>query len=123
MLTENVLPNKEDILPDGHLFQLDNATVPTANISRQWFEDEGIQLLDWPAYSPYMNPIENVWVRMESILNRHYYPPADSDTLFATLRQIWNELMVDDEYRHNFINSTVNRVKCLFAAKGSYTKY
>ena len=25
MLTENFLPNKDDILPDGHLFQIDNA--------------------------------------------------------------------------------------------------
>ena len=58
MLNKNFLPNKEDILPDGHLFQLDNATVHTAKITRQWFEDEGIQLLDWP---PVMNPIENVW--------------------------------------------------------------
>ena len=41
MLTENFLPNKEDILPDGHLFQ--HATV---HIARQWVEDESIQLLD-----------------------------------------------------------------------------
>ena len=60
---------------------------------------------------------------MESILNRHYYPPADSDTLFSTLEQIWNELIVDDEYRPNLIYSLVNRVKCLCVAKGSYTKY
>ena len=31
-LTENFLPNKEDILPDGHLFQLDNASVHIDNI-------------------------------------------------------------------------------------------
>ena len=57
-----------------------------------------------------MNPIENVWGRMYFILNRHY-------------EQIWNKLMVDDEFRHNLIDSMVNRVKCLCAAKGSYTKY
>ena len=66
--------------------------------------------------------MENVWGRMESILNRHYYSSADSDTLFATLEQIWNELIVENEYRHNLIDYMVNRVKCLCAAKGSYTK-
>ena len=54
---------------------------------------------------------------MEFILNIYYYPPADSDTLFATLVQIWSELMVDDEYRRNLIYSMVNRAKCLYVAK------
>ena len=56
---------------------------------------------------------------MESILNRHYYPLVEGDTLFATLEQIWKELMVDDEYGHNLIDSMVNRLKCLCAAKDS----
>ena len=46
MLTEN-------------LFQVDNATVHTANITRQWFEDEGIQLLDCR---------HTLWIRIQLIM-------------------------------------------------------
>ena len=46
MLTKNFLPHKEEILLDGYLFQLDNATVHTANITLQRFEDEGIQIFE-----------------------------------------------------------------------------
>ena len=41
-------------------FMHDNASIHTAQKVKDWFEDQRIPVLDWPPYSPDMNPIEHV---------------------------------------------------------------
>ena len=28
---------------------------------KEWAAENGVELLDWPPYSPDLNPIENLW--------------------------------------------------------------
>ena len=44
----------------GTIFQQDNARIHTANIVPSWFESRGVEVVDWPAHSPDMSPIEPV---------------------------------------------------------------
>jgi transposase len=50
----------------------DNASIHTAKKITQWFEDEGILVLDWPPCSPDMNPIGHLWARMKEWIVQHY---------------------------------------------------
>ncbi|RPA92629.1 hypothetical protein L873DRAFT_1859594, partial [Choiromyces venosus 120613-1] len=50
----------------------DTCTVHTASIVLDWFNINGIQLVEYPPYSPDLNPIEYVWVELKKHLQDQY---------------------------------------------------
>jgi len=52
---------EQHMLPSRWLvFQQDNAKPHTAAITTAWFLSR-VRVLNWPAYSPDLSPIENIW--------------------------------------------------------------
>ena len=50
---------------DLFLFQHDNAPVQKVRSIQKGFVEISVEELDWPAQSPYLNPIENFWDELE----------------------------------------------------------
>ncbi|KAA8494982.1 Transposable element Tc3 transposase [Porphyridium purpureum] len=62
MLRENnVLSRCRQMVGPNMVFQQDNAPVHTSRLVKNFMNDENVELLDWPAYSPDFNIIEKLW--------------------------------------------------------------
>ncbi len=61
MLENFMLPSAGQFFKDADfIFQQDLAPAHTAKSTKSWLNDHGVGVLDCPANSPDMNPIENL---------------------------------------------------------------
>ncbi|GFX65330.1 transposable element Tc1 transposase [Trichonephila clavipes] len=70
----------------------DNATCHRTLAVQDCLDSEGIQRLVWPARSPDLNPIENVWDALERQVAGRNYPPTNKNTLIRALTEEWDKL-------------------------------
>ncbi|GFW41945.1 transposable element Tcb1 transposase [Trichonephila clavipes] len=82
---------------------------------------EGIQRLVWPARSPDLNPIENVWDALGRQVSGRNYPPTNKNTLIRALTEEWDKL--PQQLLDNVVQSMVRRVECCITLHGGHIPY
>ncbi len=61
ILEHFMLPSADQLFKDADfIFQQDLAPAHTAKSTKSWLNDHGVTVLDWPANSPDLKPIENL---------------------------------------------------------------
>ncbi|GFX07547.1 transposable element Tc1 transposase [Trichonephila clavipes] len=84
-------------------------------------DSEGIQRLVWPARSPDLNPIENVWDAWGRQVAGLNYPPTNKNTLIRALTEEWDKL--PQQLLDNVVQSMVRRVECCITLHGGHIPY
>ncbi|GFS49227.1 transposable element Tcb2 transposase [Trichonephila clavipes] len=77
------------------LFMNDNARPHCANIVDECLQSEDITHMDWQAYSPDLNPIENVWDMLRRRIVAHQRPPTFLPELWRALLDEWCNIPQD----------------------------
>ena len=101
------------------IFMRDSPHVARASLA--YLQANNVSLLDWPASSPDMNPIEHFWDNLDRQVRTRTPPPRNLQELLQVLTDGWNQ------YRQHKINRLVTsmhrRVHALSASRGSHTRY
>ncbi|GFT20950.1 transposable element Tcb1 transposase [Trichonephila clavipes] len=84
-------------------------------------DSEGIQRLVWPARSPDLNPIENVWDALGRQVAGRNYPPTNKNTLSRALTEEWDKL--PQQLLDNVVQSMVRRMECCITLHGGHIPY
>ncbi len=111
ILEHFMLPSAEKLYGDADLiFQQDLAPAHTAKGTKSWFNDHGVTVLDWPANSPDLNPIENLWGIVRDTR------PNNADDMKTAIKAAW--AFITPEQCHRLIVSMQRRIDAVIHAKG-----
>jgi transposase len=119
-LTRYMKPHARATWPAQQWYFLqDNAPYHTSHESQAWLHNNGIDCINFPPYSPDLNPIENLWADLKRRIELRC---ASSST---ELRQILTEewAATDPEYLRCLAHSMIKRCKAVTACRGFKTKY
>ena len=101
------------------VFMQDGATAHTCKETIDYLKTYVNILDDWPAMSPDLNPIENLW----AIMKRKVYElkPKTIDELCAAIFEVWES--ISSEMLKNLANSMQDRLQQVIANNGGHTNY
>ena len=86
MLRNNYLPRRHNLLPNGGSLLQDNAPIHNANVTKNWFAQQQIDILNHPPVSPDLNCIENIWGDMKKTIYKKMNQIHTCDSLFLHLK-------------------------------------
>lgn len=103
------------------VFQHDNDPKHTAKLTQQLLRSKPYKVLDWPAQSPDLNPIEHLWNEVQRRLRKNTVHISSVSSLWMAVEDAWNT--IEQSICEQLIRSMPNRVAAVIKAKGGYTKY
>lgn len=125
ILKEHLIPSLKMLAPENspYYFLQDNSPIHKSKIVMDWIEncEDLILIKNWPARSPDLNPIENLWAYMARKWDNNIQKSRKSVVNQAIT--IWESLRGSPEFTEKLADSMPNRLLKVIEANGSVTKY
>ena len=97
ILSDNLLGTADyfQMDPDYFVFQQDNDPKHTSRLAKDLFNQNRVNLMDWPPQSPDMNPIEHLWHALKQRLQTYPEPPKGIHELWERIQDEWLKIPVE----------------------------
>lgn len=108
--------------PNEHIYFVhDNCAVHKAHTVQDWLKSQtDVTVIDWPAKSPDLNPIENVWGHM--VLNWDPSEVRTKSNLDDVVTSTWESLRGSD-LCYNMVASMSRRLQHVMDSEGAPIHY
>ncbi len=103
----------------GILFQEDNVKPHTAAITIAWLHSRRVRVLNWPACSPDISSVENIWCIIK--WNIRQRQPQTLQQLETYIRQEWDQITTPQLQK--LITSMPRRLQTVLKRRGEATPW
>ena len=107
-------------VPQGVLME-DGAPVHCNKICEERRQNHQLEKLNWPANSPNLNPIENVWRMLKDVVQHGKECSRNLEVLKVVLEREWN--LVSDTKLLQLCHSMLSRLQVVIDANGGHTRW
>jgi len=122
VIDKYVVPTLYKYFRNGNgIFQEDNGAPHRSKVAMAARTDAEIVVLDWPAQSPDINLIENIWAEMKMMVRRRTPSPSSIKVLEKYVKDAWND--IPPEYYKKLVDSMPRRIEEVIAANGNRIHY
>lgn len=106
---------------DVGILQQDNARPHAARITTAYLHENNVNVMQWPAFSPDLSPIEHLWDQIGQLILRRTPRPANRPQLIHALQEEWNNIPQGRIQR--LIGSMRRRCRKCVDARGGHIPY
>ena len=99
----------------------DGAKYHTSKTTTAYRKSMGIERMDWPAQSPDLNPIENIWHLMKMRILKQRHRITTKEEMKRVLLEEWNKIPL--KYIRKLISDMSKRREEIIKNRGGSTHY
>lgn len=120
-VSEYMLPFAHRHYGTDFLYQQDNASIHVSHETRAFFVENQIDVIPWPARSPDLNPIENLWAILSSKVYANGKQYESVEELTDSILREWKAIRM--EHLHHLVESMPHRCIAVIEHKGGKIDY